>query len=131
MIEVQGDVITRCSSLQCWAAWIVFLGIGQALKLIGALRNHQQTVTVAVSQCRPATCWTVTVVLREGIVLEHGIDGLRQISMMLAAGCRRSFRPVHDRNTPPDRIAVNSHGETDARNDVRIVAVTLAGKAPR
>ncbi len=44
--------------------------------------------------------------------------------MMLACGCRRSFRPVHDRNTPPGRIRVNPHGETDARNDVRIVAVT-------
>ena len=72
---------------------------------------------------------TVTVVLREGIVLEHGIDGaapdIDDVSL-LAVGV------VFARSTTVIRhlivFAVNSHGETDARNDVRIVAVTLAGK---
>ncbi len=84
---------------------------------------------MAVSQCRPADMLTVAVVLREGIVLEHGIDGaapdIDDVSL-LAVGV------VFARSTTVIRhlivFAVNPHGETDARNDVRIVAVTLAGK---
>ncbi len=72
---------------------------------------------------------TVTVVLREGMFSNMASTVLRQISMMLACWRRRSFRPVHDRNTPPGRIRRNSHGETDARNDVRIVAITFAESA--
>ena len=129
MIEVQGDVITALQLVTVLGSVDVFLGIVPGAEVNWALRNHQQTVAVAVSQCRPADMLTVAVVLREGIVLEHGIDGaapdIDDVSL-LAVGV------VFARSTTVIRhlivFAVNPHGETDARNDVRIVAVTLAGK---
>lgn len=66
MIEVQGDVITALQLVTVLGSVDVFLGIVPGAEVNWALRNHQQTVTVAVSQCRPADMLTVTVVLREG-----------------------------------------------------------------
>ena len=129
MVEIQSDVITALKLVTVLGSVDVFLGIAPGAEVNGALRNHQQTVAVAISQCRPADMLTVAVVLREGIVLEHGIDGtapdINDVSL-LAVGV------VFARSTSVICylivFAVNSHGETDARNDVRIVAVTFAGK---
>ncbi len=74
MVEIQGDVITALQLVTVLGSVDLFLGIVPGAEVNWALRNHQQTVAVAVSQCRPADV-LVAVVLREGIVLEHGIDG--------------------------------------------------------
>ena len=129
MVEIQGDVITALKLVTVLCSVDVFLGIVPGAEVNWSLRNHQQTVAVAISQCRPADMLTVAVVLREGIVLEHGIDGtapdINDVSL-LAVGV------VFARSTSVIRhlvvFAVNSHGETDARNDVRIVAITFTGK---
>lgn len=89
MVEIQGDVITALQLVTVLGCVDVFLGVVPGTEVNWALRNNQQTIAVAVSQCRPADMLTVAVVLWEGIVLEHGIDGaapdIDDVSLLLSA----------------------------------------------